>query len=433
MSNAIRVTFLLLGCVFSPGIGFAQGKNQGRNVIVITDTASNTRTDTLRVTSADTGIKLPKTQPSWTIEKTTLHGGKQEGCELVTIDNGAMKIVVVPTRGMSILQISKYASANEPKNEDVKLGWNSPVKEVVHPQFMNLESRGGLGWLEGFNEWMVRCGLEYAGHPGNDEFVNNVGDKVNIDLTLHGKIGNIPASNVTIIIDRDAPYRIRLQGTVNERSFYGPKLELITEISTVPGETSVRITDKLINHGADDQEFQMIYHTNFGHSLLEKGARVVVAAEKIEPMNAHAAKSIETFSIYEPPTKGFIEQVYLVYPKSDATGKSHAMLKNAAGDRGVSVSWQTSQLPFFTLWKNTSAEADGYVTGLEPGTGFPFNRNTERKFGRVPKLAPGQSCLFELDYSLHSGKKAVGEAEDAINKLQGAPPQLESEPPTVPE
>jgi len=138
----------------------------------------------------------------------------------------------------------------------------------------------------------------------------------------------------------------------------------------------------------------MIYHTNFGRSLLEKGARAVIAAEKIEPFNDHAAK---------------------------------------ASDQSVSISWQTSQLPYFTLWKNTSAEADGYVTGLEPGTGFPFNRNTERKFGRVPKLAPGESRSFELDYSLHDGAKAVGEAEALINKLQGAPPQLASEPPMIPE
>jgi len=344
-----------------------------------------------------------------------------------------MKIVVVPTRGMSVLQVSKYPAANAPKNASMELGWNSPVKEVVHPQLINLESRGGLGWLESFNERMVRCGLEYAGHPGKDEFVNNVGDKVNMDLTLHGKIGTIPASNVTIIIDREAPYRIRLQGTVNERSFYSPKLELISEISTIPGTASLRITDKVINHGADDQEFQLIYHTNFGRSLLEKGARAVIAAEKIEPFNEHAAKSIEAFSVYEPPTKGFTEQVYLVYTKTDSVGKSHAMLKNAASDQSVSVSRQPSQLPYFTLWINTSAEADGYVTGLEPGTGFPFNRNTERKFGRVPKLAPGESRSFELDYSLHDGAKAVGEAEALINKLQGAPPQLASEPPMIPE
>ena len=59
------------------------------------------------------------------------------------------------------------------KMDGVRLGWNSPVKEVVHPSHIDLESRGGLGWLEGFNEWMVRCGLEFAGHPGTDQFINN--------------------------------------------------------------------------------------------------------------------------------------------------------------------------------------------------------------------------------------------------------------------
>ena len=51
----------------------------------------------------------------------------------------------------------------------------SPVEEIVHPKYIDLESRGGLGWLEGFNEWMVRCGLEFAGHPGEDTFTTNTG------------------------------------------------------------------------------------------------------------------------------------------------------------------------------------------------------------------------------------------------------------------
>ncbi|WP_201767078.1 DUF4432 family protein, partial [Novipirellula maiorica] len=260
------------------------------------------------------------------MEKTTLHGGKQEGSELVTIDNGVLEIVVIPTRGMSVLRVTKRANSNHSDGEGVRFGWDSPVKEVVHPQHINLESRGGLGWLEGFNEWMVRCGLEYAGHPGKDVFTNNVGDKVEMDLTLHGKIGNIPASKVTVSVDHEAPHRIRVQGIVNERMFYGPKLELITEISTVPGESTFRITDTLVNHGADEQEFQLIYHTNFGTPVLEKNARTVIAAKKVEPMNDHAAKSIEDFKTYQTPTKGFVEQVYLVYPLADASGQSQAML-----------------------------------------------------------------------------------------------------------
>lgn len=429
MSKCVHVVCLAIGFLCCPALVIAQVTTSGPPGIVITDSSSNKRTEHLRLGPQDFSIPLLQNQPAWSVEKSTLHGGKQEGCEIITIDSGTLSIVIVPTRGMSVLRVSKSPNSREP---GIELSWNSPVKEVVHPQFVKLESRGGLGWLEGFNEWMVRCGLESAGHPGKDEFINNAGDKVEMDLTLHGKIGNIPASKVSVTVDREAPYRIRVQGVVNERMFYGPKLELITEISTVPGTTAFQITDKLINHGADDQEFQMIYHTNFGKPLLGKNAKVVVAAEKVEPMNAHAAKSIDSFAAYEPPTKGFIEQVYLVYPKSDSNGNARALLKNAAGDQGVTVMWKTSQLPYFTLWKNTAAEADGYVTGLEPGTGFPFNRKIERKFGRVPKLGPNMSRIFELEYSLHLDKEAVSKVESMISQLQDQPPILAAEPISIP-
>jgi len=47
--------------------------------------------------------------------------------------------------------------------------------------------RGGLGWLEGFNEMVTRCGYEWVGHPGIDKGVM---------LPLHGLAANIPASKV---------------------------------------------------------------------------------------------------------------------------------------------------------------------------------------------------------------------------------------------
>ncbi len=432
MFHRFHFPLAVIACSCVATVGLAQQNTGVDHMIVLTDTEANTRTENLRITPKDFADVLPQNQPAWSIEKTTLHGGKQEGCELVTIDNGVLEIVVIPTRGMSVLRVTKKANSNEPDSAAAQFGWDSPAKEVVHPQYINLESRGGLGWLEGFNEWMVRCGLEYAGHPGKDVFTNNVGDKVEMDLTLHGKIGNIPASKVTVTVDREAPHRIRLQGIVNERMFYGPKLELITEISTVPGESTLRITDTLVNHGADEQEFQLIYHTNFGTPLLEKNARTVVAAEKVEPMNENAAKSIDNFANYQAPTKGFLEQVYLVHPLADASGRTQAMLINAAGDQAASVAWNTSQLPYLTIWKNTAAKADGYVTGIEPGTGFPFNRNIERHFGRVPKLAPGQSRSFELEYGFHSGSEAVNKMEAEIRTLQTAPMVLEEKSPTLP-
>src|SRR5262245_31583776 len=104
------------------------------------------------LTSVERGIHLDSWQLTardvetnstarWSVRKRTLHGGKQEGVDIITVENGKLTYTVIPTRGMSILQAELA---------DVRLGWDSPVREVVHPNLINLQSRGGLGWLEGF-------------------------------------------------------------------------------------------------------------------------------------------------------------------------------------------------------------------------------------------------------------------------------------------
>jgi len=82
------------------------------------------------------------------------------------------------------------------------------------------------------------------------------------------------------------------------------------------------------------------------------------------------------------------------------------------------MAFSIDQLPCFTLWKNPVALEDGYVTGLEPGTGFSRNRSVERRFGRVPKLAPHQSRSFTIDFTLHTDKESIAGAADEISRIQ---------------
>ena len=377
-----------------------------------------------KLTSVGGNIHTPswneKTRGGGYVRKQTLLGGKQEGVEIILVNNGKLQFTVIPTRGMSVAEVLM---------DDIRLGWNSPVKEIVHPKFVNLQERGGLGWLEGFNEWMVRCGLEFAGHPGKDEFINNVGDKAEMDLTLHGKIGNIPASEVEVVIEREPPYRIRVRGRVDERMFYGPKLELWTEISTEPGAGSFRIEDTIKSHSAFDQEFQIIYHGNYGPPLLEAGAKFVGAVKRVTPFNAHAAKGVQTFAEYVGPTKGFIEQVYCIEPYADGGGKTTIMLHNGNVTKAIAITYSIEQLPFLTLWKNTNAEEEGYVTGLEPGTGYPSNRRIERKFGRVPKLKPGETRSFAIDFQILRGTDAISKAKSQVESIRaGRETQMDAEP-----
>jgi hypothetical protein len=364
---------------------------------------------------------VPDSKGDWSVTKSVLHGGKQEGVDLVTIDNGALKIVIIPTRGMSLYEIV---------SGDLRLGWNSPVKEIVHPSLVNLESRGGLGWLEGFNEWMVRCGLEWAGHPGQDRFIDNVGKESLMDLTLHGKIGNIPASEVTFSVDPQPPHTLRLRGRVDEKSFFGPNLELWTEISTVPGSTAFRITDELTNKGAREQEFEIIYHCNFGPPILGPGSRLHLPAHSVAPMNEHAAEGIESHEEYGAPEAGFIEKVYLLQPKSDAEGKTTALLTAPSGEAGVAMTFSTEQLPFFTQWKNTAEEATGYVTGFEPGTSFPYNRMVEREAQRLRTIGSGDTLTFEIEVEVLHDAAGVKKTLERIESIQqGTKKRVEKEVP----
>jgi galactose mutarotase-like enzyme len=375
---------------------------------VLTSAEQNIDLETWQITARDTGIApdIP-----WSVRKQRLHGGKQDGVDLIVIDNGRMTVTLIPTRGMGILRVVLG---------DLRLGWDSPVHEVVHPKYINLEARGGLGWLEGFNEWLARCGLEWAGHPGPDRFINNVGEQAEMNLTLHGKVENIPASEVEVIVERQPRPRIRVRGRVDERAFYGPKLELWTEFSIEPGSTTFRIEDTLTNRSAFESEFQILYHVNYGPPLLGAGARFSAPLQRVTPFNAHAAKDVDTYSEYAGPVRGFIEQVYNLQPFADSSGRSMVMLSNASRDRAVTMAFAVAELPYVTLWKNLTALEEGYVTGLEPGTGFPYTRRLEREAGRVPKLKPGETRHFAIDFGVHTDAAAIGAVEEQIKRIQNA-------------
>jgi len=391
--------------VVTLGISSTQADEPFR--MVLTDVEQNIYKETAHITSSDI---TPDCPVSWSVRKNILHGGKQEGVEVIEVNNGKLSFTVVPTRGMSVQQVSMG---------DLRLGWDSPVKGLVHPKYIDLHTRQGLGWLEGFNEWMVRCGLEFFGGPGTDEFIDNTGSRATMDLTLHGKIGNTPASLVEVIIERKAPYGITIRGRVDEACLHGPKLELRTQISTVPGANTFQISDKVTNLSAIEQEFGILYHANYGRPLMEKGARFFGPVRQVTPINEHSASDVSNYTLYRAPIPGFAEQVYCLRLWADKNDRTKVMLRNAAGDRAVSMGFSVKELPFFTLWKNPVAYEDGYVTGLEPGTGFPRNRSIERKFGRVPKLAPHQNRSFTIDFALHTDKAQVNAASDEIAQIWG--------------
>ncbi|WP_349570867.1 aldose 1-epimerase family protein [Azotobacter salinestris] len=363
-----------------------------------------------KIDSQQLGIKTDK---PFSVSLRTLHGGLQEGVSLIDIDTGAMTITVVPTRGMNVLR----AVAG-----DVRMGWDSPVKDVVNPAFIEQNGRGGLGWLEGFNELVTRCGYEWVGHPGMDN-----GEL----LTLHGRAANIPATRVVLSIDEQPPYAIRLRGELKEQAFKKVDFSVATELSTTPGATGFVINDTLTNNGDYPKEYQALYHNNFGTPLLEQGARFVAPVKQVSPFNAKARGDLADWQTYRGPTKDYDETVYNLMPYGDDKGDTLAVLHNRAGDRGVRVDYNVQQLPVFSLWKNTDTAGQGYVTGLEPGTSFSYNRRFQRPLGLVPTIGPKEQRQFRVGFALLADKAAVDQAVQRVDEIQAGRPTEVREAPLV--
>lgn len=344
----------------------------------------------------------PDCPTPWSVRMNRLHGGKQEGVDLITIDNGAFTLRVCPTRGMGII---------DAQMDELKLGWDSPVKEIVHPAFVDLQRRGRTGWLEGFNEFVVRCGLEFMGPPCKDFEHSAVGEPPATDTTLHGKIANIPASEVEIIVQTTAPYAITLRGVVHERSMYGPKLQLTADLTIVPGEQGFTLNDTLTNQGGQTAEGCLLYHINQGRPILDNGARLVGSFAESAPRDeGYTDKQIKQFDRYTNPEPASPEQCYFIDLEADRSGRVAVLLHNKKKTLGLQVGWNKKQLPLFTLWKALHDERDGYVTGLEPCTTYPMPRSTEREEGHLIQLKPASSYKTELNFELFDDKASIAKA-----------------------
>jgi hypothetical protein len=330
-------------------------------------------------TGSDT-LHLP-TPFDWSLRKRTLRGGLRDGLDLIEVHNGVLSFTVLPTRGMGLWRGDYRGNP---------LGWRAPIVGPVHPKYIQLADRGGLGWLTGFDELLCRCGLSSNGPPGNDD---------GTPLTLHGRIANLPAQAVEVRVSLDPPYELSVCGEVEETALFCPQLRLTTTYTTVPGSNRLVIHDVVTNRAARPAEMQLLYHCNLGPPFLEAGSRVLAPIREMAPQTPRAAEGIDTHETFAGPLVGFAEQVYLYDLLADARGHTLALLINATADRAIALRFNRQELPCFTVWKNTGAVEEGYVAGLEPATYYPNFKTFERQQRRVPLLPPGGrwECRWSLE------------------------------------
>ncbi len=366
----------------------------------------------------DTTTRLPGRSAAWSASMRRLAGGLSDGVDVVTLDNGRLSLDILPTRGMGIWR---------GMIDGIPVKWDSPVERPVHPAFVDQMRRGGIGWLDGFNELVCRCGLGWHGAPGTDVIRDAAGNVVSEQfLPLHGRIANLPAHCVTVEERDDV---VSVTGIVEEASLFGGKLRLESALATTVNSNRFEITDVVHNLGSRPAEVEILYHCNFGRPFLGAGSTLHTAASEVAPRDKRAAQGISMWNLFEGPTTGYAEQCYLAKAAADSSGWGMALLADAETEHAVCVRFDTSTMPWFVLWKNTQAEEDGYVAGLEPGSSFPNLRTVERREGRVIQLPPGQSVTFRLSIEVASNRREVRRLLDEVTELQVAHPRVvHSEP-----
>ncbi len=335
------------------------------------------------------------------VDRVVLEGGRRAGVDVVLVDTGSVRAALIPTRGLSLWR----AHIN-----GLDLKWQSPVDGPIHPQWVALEESGGLGWLDGFDELLVRCGLRNFGAPDFDKKTDR------LLFPLHGRIGNLPAEQVELELDAEHSL-LHVKGTVVESRFLQFHLRLEATYTFAIGESTIGIHDRVINASDTPTTMQMLYHINVGQPLLGAGSKMHLGAKRIVARNDHAAQDLNNWSKYLGPTPGYSEQVYFSASSAGSDGWATALLTSPDEQQGFAVHYKADSLPYFTQWKNTVGVNDGYVTGLEPGTGFPNPRSFEEAKGRLVALDKGGATDFNLRLEGVTSGPRLGELRNKLSQL----------------
>ncbi len=335
------------------------------------------------------------------IDRVVLEGGRRAGVELIVVDTGRVRAALIPTRGLSLWRAHI---------DGLDLKWQSPIEGPIHPQWVALSEPSGIGWLDGFDELLVRCGLRSFGAPDFDKATGR------LTFPLHGRIGNLPAERLEVEVDVEHSL-LHVKGTVVESRFLQYNLRLEARYTFAIDQPTISIQDRVHNASDTPTTMQLLYHINVGQPLLGAGSRLHLGARQVVARNEQAAQDLESWQNYLGPTPKFSEQVYFSSSAPRSDGWATALLTSPDEQRGFAVHYKADTLPFFTQWKNTVGSQDGYVTGLEPGTGFPNPRSFEEEHGRVVTLDSGSIRDFNLRLEGLTSGPRLGELRKELSQL----------------
>ena len=313
-------------------------------------------------------------------ESFTFNDGAAKNVRAVRVSTGGgLVFTILPDRGMDIWR-AEYLGQT--------FSWLSPCGPKA-PEHLE---HGDLAWLRNWPGGLLTgTGLQNVGSPCDYNGEHH---------TLHGRLSNLPAGDVSIQhIHDDQGHHIEISGTVCDAAVFGINLELKRTIRCTAGLNEIQIQDTITNCGFRPSPAQILYHINLGWPLLSENSVLIAQPHDIQPRNEEAAAHIKTWDQAEAPQAGFQEQCFYHDLPADEEGYAKMSLCNPVNGLCFTLSYCKKELPVFTQWKQMGQGE--YVMGLEPGTCHPEGLAEEdAKFHNLRILNHGESFTTHLSLEI---------------------------------
>jgi len=303
------------------------------------------------------------------VTEARLVGGKADGMRMLYVKNAT---------GLSFaVSLDRCADISELSFKGDNFSYFGPCG-YVSPQYYD---DCGAGFLKSFTAgFMTTCGLRAVGNPCHDD-----GE----DLPLHGTIGNMPAESASYWTTEDA---IHIKAIIRDAAPFSAYLILEREYICPIHENVIYLKDTIKNIGFKESPLEVLYHCNMGYPLLSENAKVTIPASKVEPRNEHAATALDACLTMEKPQADYEEMCFY----HSLSGKPTVSIFNEDIGKGLEMTYDTTELKFFTEWKMMGAGE--YVLGLEPGNCIPDGRDVMRKMGELEFLKPGEEKVHQITF-----------------------------------
>ena len=258
------------------------------------------------------------------VRRVRFEGGRADGERAILVENGVLSFTVLESRAMDLYDF-RYRGEN-----------------------IAFLSKNGLCSYEGDFDGVFPGGMLYT--CGLD----TVGGRA---LPVHGKLHNVPAQLEHISCDGE---HIVLEGSVRQSGLFGENLVLRRTFRTEYGSGKVTVENEIVNEGAKETEYCLLFHMNLGYPFLGEGVFIEAPLSSTQPRTAWAADHARDCLRIGAPTEGE-EQVFF-----HTVENGNIRVVNPQKGLAVQFAYDSSMLPYFIEWK--SMVAGTYALGIEPST-----------------------------------------------------------------